>query len=97
MSTAPAFVVNGGNVEATTPAQDLPGFPSGTKLLLVSANERELVFRREQPMYRGMTVDEYMAAWRGMRGVMQDGKNTTEERMREREDEKERDRLRYGD
>lgn len=96
MATAPAFIVQDGNLRSLEALEKL-GLHEGERLFLVSDSNNEIVLRRDPSLYMGMTVSEYMQGWRSMLGAMQDGVDTTEERSRQRAEEYRREQKRFGD
>lgn len=95
MATAPAFIVHDGKLEITEDLESM-GLREGSRLFLVSTSGDQIVLRREQPTYMGMPIEEYLAGWLSMRGIMQDGKDTTEERAREKADEAKREQRKFS-
>ena len=97
MSTTPAFIVHDGKLDSTENLHDTLGLTEGARLVVVSSDDREIILRREEPTYMGMTVTEYMAGWERLRGVLNDGIDTAQERAAETAWELEHDRIKFGD
>lgn len=97
MSTAPAFIVHDGKLDNTEDLHQSLGLNEGEKLFVVSSNGHEIVLRREEPTYMGMTITEYMAGWDRLDGILKDGIDTAEERAAETAWELEHDRRKFGE
>jgi len=76
MSTAPAFIVHDGRLDSTEDLQQSLGLTEGSRLFVVSSNDREIVLRREetQPMADSRSYEEKMAAWDKLFGILPDNR-----------------------